>query len=124
MQDPLELATAYLEKSNCGDLDEIIDCFDPDATYHSSQLGDFKGRAAIRSMMDSFYARFKNPRWVAESLRSINENTVEFRFRMTATDVKGAVICRSGLERLEFDGSSGRITAVTVSVDTDPNPPI
>lgn len=116
MNDSITLARNYLAKSNRGNLEELTACFDPEAVYHSTQLGWFRGRTEIHTMMESFYHRFSNPQWTAGPLQQSHDDTVEFSFTMTATGSDNLPVRREGREKLRFNLKTGLITAVEVEV--------
>jgi len=116
VKDPIQLATHYIECSNAGVLETIWDCFEPDAAYQSSQFGTFEGLSEIRPMMQDFYGKYQKPRWEVEHYRLIDDDTVEFPFQMSAIDSEGNTVARQGVERLQFNRATGKITAVHVSV--------
>ena len=54
----IELSKAYVEASNAHDLNRIEAMLDAKAHYYSSAVGKHEGRAAIRQMMEGFFAAF------------------------------------------------------------------
>lgn len=116
MKDPIQLAANYIEFSNRGNLEEVWECFESDASYQSSQFGRFEGLEEIRPMMQDFYDNYQQPHWEVEHYRLIDDDSVEFPFQMSAIDSDGQPISRKGVERLQFNRTTGKITAVHVSV--------
>ena len=116
MKDPIQLAEHYVLLSNRGDLEDIWSCFEPDATYHSTQFGSCRGLAEIQTMMKDFFGRFPSPFWAVEHYRLLDGDTVEFPFTMTGSDTNGNPIERQGVERLQFNTTTGKIRHVHVSV--------
>jgi hypothetical protein len=113
----IERAQRYVELSNEGKLSEALEMFAENATYESSQVGSFVGRAAIGKMMRGFFERFRQARWDVESYRETSPDEVEFTFVMTAVSAEtGERIERRGAERITFD-EAGSITHVDVAVD-------
>jgi hypothetical protein len=89
--------------------------FAEQALYHSTFVGEFTGRAAIRSMMTDFFARFPDVYWTVTEYRSVDERTVEFTFTMTATAAAtGQAVQRQARETLEFT-DAGLIARLSVN---------
>ena len=111
------LARAYVGHSSARDLARIEPMFDPTATYRSTGVGDFSGRAAIVEMMAGFFDRFPDVTWQVESYRPLGADGVEFNFVMRATGRDGGeAIERPGVERLFFT-PGGLIRAVEVDTN-------
>ena len=104
-------AWRYLDLSNARDLDAIFRLFADDATYRSSQVGEYAGRAAIEGMMRDVFGRYPDAHWEVEEVTSLPDGGAEFDFRMTA----GGGVERHGHEKLWFD-AAGRIRRVEVEV--------
>ena len=108
----IELAKAYVALSNAHRLDYILPMFADEAIYHSSYVGEFKGRNAIGEMMADFFSRFPDVRWSVQEYRHTGIGVVGFEFVMTATEaLTGNRIERQGPEEIEFsdDGSINRL---------------
>lgn len=105
-------ARDYVAASNAHDLDRVEAMFAEDAEYHSTGVGSHAGRAAIRGMMERFFATYPDVRWAAEDYHLTDGNGVTFDFIMTAMPADGSDgIERRGMERLFFtpDGLIRRI---------------
>lgn len=112
-QKNIKLAKDYVALSNKHDLKRIEIMFVGNATYHSAYFGEYKGSVAIHEMMLSFFARYPDVHWEASDYRVIDNNGVEFKFVMTATDAAaGELVRRHGRECIYFepDGLISRIT--------------
>jgi len=104
----IELARAYVALSNAHHIEHILSMFAAGASYHSTMLGDYRGRAAIADMMHEFFTRHADVYWEAGNYRC-DDHRVSFDFTMTAD---GDDTRRSGAEHLEFtaDGSIKKVT--------------
>jgi len=112
----IELAKAYVALSNAHAIRFILPMFTDSANYQSSSVGEFAGRKAIGEMMAGFFERFADVHWDVGSYRHVENNLVEFKFIMTATEAQsGDRIERRGLEQIEFsdDGFISRISVNT-----------
>ncbi len=119
MENSVNLARQYVDQSNAHNLDTILSMFDEEATYHSSQVGTFKGKTAIANMMSNFFARFPDVNWKVSSYHPASEGGVEFEFTMCASDIDtGEKIERRGLERIMFT-IDNLITHIEVNVLSD-----
>ena len=99
----IELAKAYVALSNAHRLEFILPMFADKAVYHSSYVGEFKGRSAIGEMMADFFSRFPDVHWNVLEYRCSREKVVGFEFVMTATESRtGDRLERQGLEEIEF----------------------
>lgn len=58
--------------------------FEPAATYHSSNVGDFENRASILEMMSGFFTRFPDVSWKVLEYDCAGESSVAFNFVLTA----------------------------------------
>ena len=88
--------------------------FAADATYRSSQVGAFEGRAAIEEMMRGFFRRYADAFWEVAAYRALGDDGAEFDFKMTAGPIE-----RRGRERVWFT-SAGLIRHVEIGVlDSD-----
>ena len=117
-QDWKARARLYVERSNRHDLDAVLPMFAEDATYESSEVGSFAGRAVIEGMMRSFFARFPDVAWEIDEVRELADAGAEFAFVMTATSAEtGEVVVRRGRERIFFN-RAGLIRHVGVLVGT------
>ena len=107
-------AKSYVTLSNAHELAKIKSLFTPDATYHSTYFGEYRGIDAIHDMMQSFFKRFSDAYWEVPEYCCIDDNGVEFAFLMTATDTtSGEQVQRRGLERIYFT-STGMIKHIAV----------
>ena len=98
------LSKAYVALSNAHRLEFISPMFSLGAVYRSSAVGEFSGKAEIENMMRSFFAKFPNVHWRAKDYRVAENNTVQFDFTMTATNVEtGEVIQRTGIEKIQYN---------------------
>ncbi|MCH9638222.1 MAG: nuclear transport factor 2 family protein [Betaproteobacteria bacterium] len=114
-EDLIDLAKTYVSLSNRHQIKQIDTMFMEDATYHSSFFGEYKGRIAISEMMTSFFTRFLDAYWDVTEYLVIEENGVEFKFVMTATDAaSGERVERHGLECIYFS-PEGLISHIAVS---------
>jgi hypothetical protein len=110
----VELAKAYVALSNAHRLGLILPMFAEGATYHSSAVGEFTGRAAIGEMRGGFFSRFPDVRWSVEAYRYTENGAVEFGFVMTATEAEtGNRIERKGMEKIVI-GDHGQISYLEV----------
>lgn len=99
----IELARKYVTLSNNHELDLIKPLFVADATYYSEFFGEYRGSVAIHEMMLRFFSRFPDAHWEAPGYREIEDNGVEFAFKMTGSDAEsGEKTERHGLERIYF----------------------
>ena len=113
----IELSKAYVEASNAHDLNRVEAMLDAKARYYSSAVGEHEGRAAIRRMMEEFFAGFPDVRWDASTYRAAGTTGAAFNFVMTATDKHtGQRIERKGIERIFFTGD-GLISLIEVAAD-------
>ena len=117
MIDPVSVARQYVALSNEHAVDAALACFHPEATYHSSAQGTFEGIAAIRPMMEAFFARFPDIHWEVAAYRQEGTATAGFDFVATAHDAQtGEAITRKGTERISV-AADGRICRVEVEVE-------
>ena len=113
----IELSKAYVEASNAHDLNRIEAMLDAKAHYYSSAVGKHEGRAAIRQMMEGFFAAFPDVKWETSTFRPAGTTGAAFNFVMTATNKDtGQGIERRGIERIFFTGS-GLISLIEVAAD-------
>ena len=113
--DQIELAKAYVARSNTHRLELIVPLFTINATYHSPHVGEFKGKDSIGQMMADFFSRFPDAHWKARSYRCKGLRAIEFEFVMNATEAQsGNSIERSGVESIEFT-LEGLISRLEVS---------
>jgi hypothetical protein len=111
----IALARAYVALSNAHRVDLILPMFADAVTYHSVNVGRFEGGDAIGSMMADFFARLPDVAWDVREYRCVGDGTVDFDFRMTATDADtGDSIERTGLETIAFT-SEGYISRIEVA---------
>jgi hypothetical protein len=111
----IEFAKAYVALSNAHRLDLILPLLTETAVYQSVVVGDFIGCSAIRQMMADFFARFPDVYWTVTEYRSVDEQTVELTFAMSATAAAtGQAVQRQARETLEFT-NAGFIARVMVS---------
>lgn len=111
----IEMARNYVTLSNHHKLDLIKSLFAADATYYSEFFGEYRGSAAIHEMMLRFFNRFPDAHWEVPGYREIEDNGVEFAFKMTGSDTEsGEKVERRGLERIYFttDGLIQRIVVL------------
>lgn len=111
----IELARNYVTLSNHHQLDLIERLFAADAAYYSEFFGEYRGSAAIHEMMIGFFNRFPNAHWEVPGYREIENNGVEFDFKMSGSDAEsGEKVNRCGLERIYFtaDGLIQRIVVL------------
>ena len=100
---PAELAKNYVTLSNNHDLALIKPLFAVDATYYSAYFGEYKGSAAIHTMMTGFFERFPDAHWDVAEYLDIDNEGAEFAFTMTGTDASSNErVERRGLERIYF----------------------
>ena len=57
------LARVYVERSSSQDLAAILPMLDADAEYHSTRVGNRRGREAIGAMMGGFFAGYPGVPW-------------------------------------------------------------
>lgn len=113
----IALSKAYVEASNAHDLRQVDSMLDEKARYYSSAVGEHQGRAAIRQMMEGFFAAFPDVRWQTSRYRAAGTTGAAFDFVMTATSkATGEAIERRGIERIFFT-SDGLISLIEVAVD-------
>ena len=108
----IELARAYVALSNAHHIEHMLSMLAAGASYHSSAVGDYRGRAAIADMMHEFFNRHADVYWQADNYRC-DDHRVSFDFTMTAD---GNDTRRSGVEHLDFT-ADGSIKMVTVEAD-------
>jgi hypothetical protein len=112
----IELAKAYVALSNAHKLDLIFPMFIESASYQSSSVGSFEGKADIENMMSNFFTSFPDVHWQVAEYRYAIERRVEFDFVMTATNAQsGEKIERRGLETIQFN-KEGFITSIRVEI--------
>lgn len=99
----IELAKNYVTLSNHHELDLIKLLIAADATYYSEFFGEYRDSAAIHEMMLRFFSRFPDAHWDVPGYREIENNGVEFDFKMSGSDAEsGEKVNRCGLERIYF----------------------
>ena len=101
-------AKRYIELSNAHDLDAIEAMFSEDATYRSSNVGEYQGRGKIMAMMRKFFALRPDISWQIDELREI-EGGIEFDFRTCDGQ---------GTERVYFD-DAGLIRRIEVDTGVE-----
>jgi hypothetical protein len=110
----VHLAKAYVALSNSHNLNQIFLQFAPDAIYTSAHVGSFQGLVEIKVMMRNFFTTYTNVHWDSRSYLSQEDETVEFKFVMTATNNKtGENILRRGIETIEYN-NDGLISVLNV----------
>ena len=113
---PAERARLYVERSNRRELDAIFAMFADDVAYESTQVGSYRGRPSIETMMRAFFIRFPDAHWDVASYREEAGQGVVFDFVMHGTDTEtGERVERRGTERVTFD-ADGLIRGVSVDV--------
>lgn len=116
-EESVNLARKYVELSNEHDLEAIYSMFEEDATYSSSNVGLYQGKAAITEMMGGFFGRFYDVRWEVADYRLTDTGGVEFGFVRRATEERGGEPKEgSGVECIYFS-SRGLISRVEVRTD-------
>jgi len=108
----IELAKAYVALSNSHRVDLIMPMFAAGAIYVSTTGDEFRGRAAIGDITNSFFKRYPNAHLQATNYRC-TDHRVSFDFTITVDDdPSGDGLERSGQEQFEFtvDGSIKKIT--------------
>ena len=106
----IELARAYVALSNAHHIELVLSMFAAGASYSSTTVGDYRGRAAIGDMMHEFFTRHPDVYWEAGNYRC-DDRRVSFDFTMTASNGDGDFRI-SGVEHLDFtaDGSIKKVT--------------
>jgi hypothetical protein len=103
-----ELAKAYVALSNSHRVDLILPMFAAGAVYSSSEVGEFRGRAAISDVTRAYFDKHPDVHLQAKNFRG-EEHRVSFEFTLTADDGQ---VRRHGVEHLDFtaDGSIKKVT--------------
>jgi steroid delta-isomerase-like uncharacterized protein len=88
---------------NRQDVDGLIDCFTPTATYRDTFYGEHTGHAALRPMFERMFREGKDYRWTMEAVvespdRAASEWTVGY--------VVTEAVPRSAGRRIRFRGMS------------------
>lgn len=107
----IELARAYVALSNAHHIEHVLSLFAAGASYSSTTVGDYRGRAAIGDMMHDFFTRYPDVYWEARDYRC-DEHRVSFDFTMTANAAGGGAMRKKGVEHIDFtaDGSIKKVT--------------
>lgn len=99
----LDLAHRFAAAFNTRHVDQVLDCFSPDASYHDLFYGRFSGRVELRRLFERMYAEGEHHVW---TMTRVVENPVctvgEWHFTFT---VSGSVP-QGGGRRLSFHGVS------------------
>ena len=115
-QKAVDLARLYVERSNRHELDDVFPMFDPDATYRSSQFGDFAGLDRIREMMSGFFTTYPDVHWTVDAYQADSDDTASFEFTMRANHAEtGQSVERGGRETIRFT-EDGLIRHIEVEV--------
>ena len=106
----IELARAYVALSNAHHIEHVLSMFAAGASYSSTTVGDYRGRAAIGDMMHEFFTRHPDVYWEARDFRC-EDHRVSFDFTMTA-NAGDEAMRKAGVEHLDFtaDGSIKKVT--------------
>lgn len=107
-----ELAKAYIALSNSHRVDLILPMFAAGAVYHSSEVGEYRGRAAIGDVTHGYFDKHPDVHLQAKNF-SCDDHRVSFEFTLTADDGQ---LRRHGIEHLDFtaDGSIKKITVEAI----------
>jgi uncharacterized protein (TIGR02246 family) len=75
--DPVELMGRAFDAANRGDLDAVASSFADDATFDGRGVGGpFEGRAAIRSMLEEWFATYEELEFGLEEVRDLGNGVV------------------------------------------------
>jgi uncharacterized protein (TIGR02246 family) len=75
--DPIELLSRAFEAANRRDLDAVATSFAEDATFDGRGVPDhYEGRAAIRSMLEDWFATYEELEFALEEVRNLGNGVV------------------------------------------------
>ena len=110
----IELAKAYVALSNAHCVEFILPLFTKSAHYHSTYVGELKGKDVIGAMMADYFSRFPDVYWNVPEYRYVKNGLVSFEFALTATEAQtGDRVERIGFEQIEFS-DAGKIQRIEV----------
>ena len=94
-----KFATAF----NRQDVDGLLGCFTPTATYRDTFYGEHGGPAALRAMFERMFREGKDYRWTMDAVvESATRAAAEWTFSYVVTDV----VPRSVGRHIRFRGMS------------------
>lgn len=102
------------------DMEALIACFTPDATYHDTFLGGLKGPEGIRTLFERTYSEGRDYAWTMDTVVETDDcAAAEWTFTYVVSDA----IPRSAGRRVSYRGmglfekKNGRICAYRESLD-------
>ena len=100
----ISLAELYVLRSNDHDVDRIRPLMSESVSYRSSNVGEFRDREPVLSMMAGFFQSYPDVAWETSGYALTADRSVTFNFVLTATNAEtGESLNRHGEERIDFD---------------------
>ena len=112
---PVELARRAIEAADRGDVDALVRTFAPDAVWDWNRLGGlgtFEGHAAIRSVLEDWYANYDELEITLGEILDFGNGVVFFVIMQKGRPVgsSGEVQIRFGTVSLYVEGLCARAT--------------
>jgi len=101
----MTVAHRLAEAFNRRDLDGILGCFTPDATYHDQFYGHFQGHDGLRKLFDRMFNESARHQWTIDQAAEDTDAGVvlaEWTFEYVVSDA----VPRSAGVQLRFRGTS------------------
>jgi len=101
----MTVAQQFAEAFNRRDMDVILGCFTPDATYHDQFYGQFRGHDGLRKLFDRMFNESAGHEWTID--RAVEDTDgglvlAEWTFDFVVSDA----VPRSAGVHLRFRGAS------------------
>lgn len=99
----MTVAHHFAEAFNRRDLDSIVGCFTPDATYHDQFYGRFRGHDELRKLFDRMFTEGRDHVWAIDrAAEGPGIVMTEWTFEFIVSDA----VPRSAGRHLSFAGAS------------------
>ena len=76
MSESTRVVTDFIESFNAMDLEKIMNFFEEEAVYHNIPVAPVQGKAAIRTVLQSFMGMATKVEWVLHNIAESENGTV------------------------------------------------
>jgi steroid delta-isomerase-like uncharacterized protein len=99
----MSLVRAFATAFNRNDVDALLACFTPDASYHDNFFGEHRGQVALRAMFERMFREGRDYQWDMEQVvENAERAAAEWTFGYVVTDA----LPRSAGRKVRFRGMS------------------